>query len=110
MRAPGIEGGDCDNHIRVRTKMRAVEQPHELAELDARIARLRKRLTAGDPDMTPEEVQAAVDRAERKRRERADAPPAESRETAKLLTILPNAAELYRRQIALGTLFDLEPR
>jgi hypothetical protein len=36
-----------------RTKMRAIEQPQELAELDARIARLRVRLTAGDPDMTP---------------------------------------------------------
>jgi hypothetical protein len=85
-----------------RTKLRAAEQPQELAELDARIARLRKRLTAGDPDMTPDEIQAAIERAERKRRELAEAPPPESREAAKLLTILPNAAELYRRQIALG--------
>jgi site-specific DNA recombinase len=84
-----------------KMEMRAAEQPQELAELDARIARLQKRLTTGDPDMTPDELQAAIDRAERKRRELAKA-PAESRETAKLLTILPNAAELCRRQIALG--------
>lgn len=85
-----------------RTKMRAIEQPQELAELDARIARLRARLTAGDPDMTSDEIQAAIERAERKRQELVEAGPAESRETAKVLTMLPNAAELYRRQIALG--------
>jgi len=85
-----------------RAKVRAVEQPHELAELDARIARLRMRLTSGDPDMTPDELQAAIERAERKRQELAEARPAETREAAKILTILPNAAELYRRQIELG--------
>ena len=46
--------------------------------------------------------QAALDRAEYKRRELADARPANINESAKLLTILPNAAELYRRQITLG--------
>jgi hypothetical protein len=43
-----------------------------------------------------------LDRAEYKRRQLAHAKPADISEGAKLLTILPNAAELYRRQIALG--------
>lgn len=85
-----------------KSKMRAAEQPHELMELDARIARLRKRMAAGDPDMTPDELRAALDLAEYKRRELAHAKPTDISEGAKLLTMLPNAAELYRRQIALG--------
>jgi hypothetical protein len=71
-------------------------------ELDARIARPHKRMAAGDPDITPDELRAALDRAEYKRRELAHAKPTDSSEGSKLLTILPNAAELYRRQIALG--------
>lgn len=85
-----------------KTKLRAAEQPHELMELDARIARLHKRMAAGDPDITPDELRAVLDRAEYKRRELAHAKPTDSSEGAKLLTILPNAAELYRRQVALG--------
>ena len=85
-----------------KTKKQAAEHPHELMELDARIARMRKRMAAGDPDITPDELRAALDRAEYKRRELAYAKPADISESAKLLTILPNAAELYRRQIALG--------
>jgi len=85
-----------------RTKMRAAGQPLELQELDARIARLRKRMAAGDPDITPDELRAALDLAENKRRELADTKPANVSESAKLLTILPNAAELYRPQISLG--------
>jgi site-specific DNA recombinase len=85
-----------------RIKMRTAEQPHELMELDARIARLRKRMAAGDPDITPDELRAALDVAEYKRRELAHAKPTDISEGAKLLTMLPNAAELYRRQIALG--------
>jgi site-specific DNA recombinase len=45
----------------------AVEQPHELQELTARIERLRERLKRGDPDMTADEIQAAIDRAAAKR-------------------------------------------
>jgi site-specific DNA recombinase len=85
-----------------KVKVRAAEQPQELQELDARIARLRNRLAAGDPDITPDELQAALDRAEYKRRELAEPRPTHVSESAKLLTILPNAAELYRRQITLG--------
>ena len=78
----------------------AVDQPHELRELAARIDRLRERLRQGDPDMTPDEIQAAIDRAEEKRR------GLQSRDDrslgSKLAIALPRAAELYRRQISLG--------
>jgi hypothetical protein len=74
-----------------KTKLRAAEQPHELMELDSRITRLRKRMAAGDPDITPDELRAALDLAEYKRRELACAKPADISEGAKLLTMLPNA-------------------
>jgi site-specific DNA recombinase len=80
---------------------RASEAPHELQELAARIERLRDRLRCGDPDMTADELQAAIDRAVEKHRElqgqqsAGDVP-------LKVLSILPRAAELYRRQVALG--------
>jgi site-specific DNA recombinase len=38
--------------------------PRGVEELKARIARLRGRLTAGDADMAPDEIQAAIDRTE----------------------------------------------
>jgi len=38
-------------------------------KFDARIARLRERLKAGDPDLTHDELQVGIDRAEAKRRE-----------------------------------------
>jgi hypothetical protein len=40
----------------------------ELEALDARIERSRERLKGGDPDLTADELQAAIDRAEAKRR------------------------------------------
>src|SRR6185312_1193582 len=43
---------------------RAADLPRELEELDARIMRLRERSKAGDPDLTPDELQAAIERAE----------------------------------------------
>jgi hypothetical protein len=93
---------------RVRTmQTRAVEAPRELQDLTARIERLRERLQKGDPDMTADEIQAAIDRAEAKRRELQDQQP-EVKQSAKLLSILPRAAELYRRQVAEG--LDGNPR
>jgi hypothetical protein len=53
-------------------------------------------------DAMARQTRAALDLAEYKRRELADNKPANVSAGAKLLTILPNAAELYRRQIALG--------
>jgi site-specific DNA recombinase len=80
---------------------RAAEQPHELQEISARIDRLRARLRQGDADMTTDELQVAIDRAESKKRELEDQRPG-SLPGVNVLTFLPRAAELYRRQITLG--------
>jgi DNA invertase Pin-like site-specific DNA recombinase len=71
---------------------RAGDLPRELEELDARIMRLRERLKAGDPDLTPDELQAAIDRAEAKRRQVFDVQPTK-RDNARLLAMLPRTAE-----------------
>jgi len=79
---------------RVREMQRAaVEAPRELRELTARIARLRERLRHGDPDMQPDELQAAIDRAEAKRKELENQQPV-AKASAKVLSILPRAAAL----------------
>jgi len=75
--------------------------PAELRQLNARLDRMRARLQQGDPDMTADELQAAIDRAEAKRRELQQAQIG-STETGRLLAVLPQAAELYRKQIELG--------
>jgi site-specific DNA recombinase len=80
---------------------RTAELPRELQELGARIDRLRERLRKGDPDMPPDELQAAIDRAEAKRRE-LEAQQPEYRGGAKVLAMLPRAADLYRRQVLQG--------
>lgn len=80
---------------------RAADLPRELEELDARIMRLRERLKAGDPDLTPDELQAAIDRAEAKCGQAFDVQPTE-RENARVLAMLPRTAELYRKQIDQG--------
>jgi site-specific DNA recombinase len=80
---------------------RAADAPRELVELTARIEQLRVRLKAGDPDMTADEIEAAIARAESKRLELEEAQPG-AKAGAKLLAMIPNAAELYRRQIAAG--------
>lgn len=76
-----------------------------MQELTARIERLWERLRRGDPDITADEIQAAIERAETKARElQASAQmPGMS-----VFTMLPRAAEAYRRQIALG--LEGEPR
>lgn len=80
---------------------RADKAPRELVELEARIARLRERLKQGDPDMPADEIEAAIESAEGKRRE-LEANLPEAKVSYKLLARLPQAAELYRRQIAEG--------
>jgi site-specific DNA recombinase len=79
---------------------RAGEVPHELATLEARLERLRARLKSGDPDMTDDESQAAIDRAELKRRELQTVRPAS--QMAQVYSALPGAAKLYVRQIEAG--------
>jgi hypothetical protein len=67
-----------------------------------RIARLRERLKSGDPDLPADELQAAIDRAEAKHRELQEQQLGTSVPMDKALAIMPRAAELYRRQVALG--------
>lgn len=93
-------------HLRT-LQARVTEQPRELQELTARIERLRERLKRGDEDMTPDEIQAAIERAEGKARELQGLGSA-AMPAMKVFTMLPRAAEAYRRQIALG--LEGEPR
>ena len=87
---------------RVRAmQTRATEAPKELRELAARIERLRERLRKGDPDMTADELQAAIDRAEQKRHE-LEAQQPTAQHSAKVVSMVPKAAELFRRQIVQG--------
>lgn len=73
---------------------RATEAPKDLQELAARIERLRERLRKGDPDMPPDEIEAALERAEGKRRE-LEAQLPEAQQFSNVLSILPKAAELF---------------
>jgi hypothetical protein len=52
--------------------------------------------------MTADELQAAIDRAEAKRRELDSTALAGGGDTARILAALPRAAEYYGQQIALG--------
>jgi site-specific DNA recombinase len=80
---------------------RSAEAPVELQQLESRLVRLRDRLRTGDPDMEPDELRAAIERAEAKRRELIEL-NSEVRESAKVMSMLPKAAELYRQQITDG--------
>jgi site-specific DNA recombinase len=92
----------------VRTRQtRKAEAPRELQELIARIERLRERRRRGDPDMAADEIQAALDRAEGKRLELEAALP-DAKASAKVLSILPKAAEMFRHQVEQG--LDGDPR
>jgi hypothetical protein len=62
---------------------------------------LLERLKGGDADMTSNELQAAIDCAESKRRELQHNEFA-AEQWPKVHAIVPRAAELYRRQIAQG--------
>lgn len=86
--------------LRERTR-HAVDAPAELAALDARIARLRERLQTGEPDLTWDELQAAISRVEAKRDE-LRAVRAETGSAGRVISMLPRAAGLYRKQIEAG--------
>jgi site-specific DNA recombinase len=75
--------------------------PAEVEELDQRIARLRVRLKAGDPDMSPEDIAAVIEKVEARKVEVLSAQP-ESKHQAKILRALPAAAREYRDQISKG--------
>ncbi len=98
--------------IEARFKERAQQlseksTPAEIESIDARIERLHKRLSTGDPDLEPDELQLAIDAAQRKRRDLVEAQP-EARHFAKIITALPKAAAAYRQQIERG--LDDNPR
>lgn len=80
---------------------RSAEAPLELQQLEARLGRLRERLRTGDPDMEPDELRAAIEKVEAKRQELMDL-NSEGRDSAKVMSMLPKAAELYRKQITDG--------
>jgi chromosome segregation ATPase len=75
--------------------------PAEVEDLDRRIARLRDRLKAGDPDLAADELAAIIQKAEAKRAELLAAQP-EAKRMDKVLHALPAAAEQYRQQITKG--------
>jgi site-specific DNA recombinase len=85
----------------------AATAPQEILELRSRISRLRGRLAAGDADMAPDEIQAAIDRAEAKLADMSAERP-ESKQSAKVLAMLPKAAEEIRREI--GSALAGDPR
>jgi site-specific DNA recombinase len=101
---------EMQSYFAERTKTqaaRASELPKEIQDITDRLQRLRARLQKGDPDMTADEIQAAIDRADAKRQELLAARP-EAKQSAKIISLLPKAAELYRRQIAAGLDGDAE--
>ena len=89
---------------RLKANAQRIEtMPQEAAALDARLERLRERLKNGDLDMTPDELQATIERVEAKRRELTSAAPrGAASDGAKTISLLPKAAEYYGEQIAMG--------
>jgi hypothetical protein len=81
------------------------KRPTAVLELDSRIARLRDRLKGGDPDMTPDDLLAVIERAEVKREELLSLQP-EAKRHDKILHGLPRAAQQYRDQITKGLTGD----
>lgn len=73
----------------------------ELAQLDARLDRLRERLRKGDPDIEPDELQMAIDRAQTKRQQLA-APVLPDGSVREALSMLPKLTRIYREQILVG--------
>jgi DNA invertase Pin-like site-specific DNA recombinase len=86
----------------------AVPATEQMAALDARIAKLRGRLAAGDPDLTRDDLQAAIERAEASRESLKAAAPA-AKQQARVLALLPKAAAAYLRQIE-AALDGADPR
>ena len=86
---------------------RADRAPKELLDLEARIARLRARLAGGDEDLTSDELEAAIAKAEAKKAALQAAQPT-ARHTAKIVAMIPKAAAAYREAIEAG--LDGDPR
>jgi site-specific DNA recombinase len=82
---------------------RSAEIPQELQDLEARLERLRRRLATGDPDMTADELQVAIERAESKRKQLLMGFSGHKNDVSgQLLAAVPRAAALYEHQISRG--------
>jgi site-specific DNA recombinase len=73
-------------------EVQAEAAPKALAALDQRLSRLRARLAAGDPDMTQDELQGVIRDVEQKRAVVKAAQP-EAKQHARVLALLPKAAQ-----------------
>lgn len=80
---------------------RSREMPQELRDLEARLDRLRRRLKDGDPDMAADEIQAAIERAEAKRRQLRSG-LRDGAEVSRVTAAVPRAAEICDERITLG--------
>jgi site-specific DNA recombinase len=85
----------------MRNSAKGSERPKELADLDARLTRLRARLRSGDPDLSPDDIAAAIERAEAQRRDVEATQPLE-KASAKVVAMLPKAATMFRAQVNAG--------
>ena len=81
---------------------RADSVPAKVAAVSERISRLRSRLAAGDPDLEPDEIEAAIKTAEAKRQALLQAQP-EAQEVAKVLALVPKVARTLTRLIKSGS-------
>ena len=77
------------------------KRPVEVVGLEARIARLREGLKAGDPDMTADELLDVIGKAEQKRNDLLLI-PSSTAANDDALRGLPSAAKRYKEQIAKG--------
>jgi hypothetical protein len=76
-------------------------RPAEVEAIDRRIARLKDRLKSDDPDLSSEELQAIIGKAEAARAELLAARP-EAKRMDTIFRALPAAAAQYRTQIDKG--------
>lgn len=92
-----IEAYVHDYYAKLMTEAKSdkAKIPAEVAELDARITRLRNRLKAGGEDMTPDDLMAIIEKVEAQKAALLAA-QAEAKRNAKLLHALPAAAKQYR--------------
>jgi len=84
---------------------KAADVPAETQAIDERIERLRARLRNGDPDLAPDELEAALAKAEEKRCSLLTAQP--SADGARVIAMLPDAAKEFREQIKQGMAGDV---
>ena len=88
------------NERTAANERREVEKPAALLEIEAEIARLRAELI-GASAMKAKLTQATLIQAEAMKAELMESQPA-AKASAKILTVLPRAAELYRLQLKKG--------